>query len=634
MVKNYKINQMLYTSNIYSWGNYYFNINELGHIVVCPTPNEGEPVKVDLTQLLQETTKNGLRLPALFCFPQILQHRLRSINAAFRTARNTYGYQGDYFLVYPIKVNQHHRVIESLITSGENLGLEAGSKAELMVVLAHAGIKNMVIVCNGYKDNEYIRMALIGSQLGHKIYLVIEKLTELIPVLKIAEHLNVTPRLGVRIRLASQASGKWQSTGGDKSKFGLTTLQILQLVEMLKKAKMLHSLQLLHFHMGSQLTNMRDIVCGIRESARFYVELHKLGVQIKCFDVGGGLGVDYEGTRSNSDFSVNYNLNEYAKNVILGISEICKEYYLPHPTVITESGRAITAHHTVLVSNIINIELIEFNLPEPPNNHAPQPLINLWHTWQKIQGDHEIKYLINWLHDSQMDLKDINTGYIHGSYDLKQRALAERFYLNICNKIKNYLDINNIDHRAIIDEIQKRLADKLYVNLSLFNSMLDVWGIDQLFPVLPLEGLNKPVERRALVLDITCDSDGAINHYIDGNNIATTMPMPHYDKEHPPLLGFFMLGAYQEILGNMHNLFGKTKTVNVYILSNGKYELECYNNGNNIADMLLYVGLDPDSLLDKFLNQMKSTNLDDKWQKKFLEEFKTLLYRSTYLEPN
>ncbi|WWO99156.1 MAG: biosynthetic arginine decarboxylase [Candidatus Dasytiphilus stammeri] len=630
-----KINQMLYTSNICYWGNNYFNINELGHIMVCPTPNEeGTPVEVNLTQIIQKTTCNGLQLPALFCFPQILQHRLRSINAAFRTARNLYDYQGDYFLVYPIKVNPHYRVIESLINSGENFGLEAGSKAELMVVLAHAGIKNMVIVCNGYKDHEYIRLALIGSKLGHKIYLVIEKLTELIPVLKIAEHLKVTPRLGVRIRLASQASGKWQSTAGDKSKFGLATLQILQIVEMLKKANMLHSLQLLHFHMGSQLANLREIVCGIREAARFYVELHKLGVQVKCFDVGGGLGVDYEGSTSHSDFSVNYSLNEYAKKVIFSIGEICKEYCLPHPIVITESGRAITAHHTVLVSNIINVEIKEFNLPEPPSNQAPKPLINLWHIWQKIQVTHEIRYLIKWLSDSQMNLKDINKGYIDGSYDLKQRALAERFYLNICNKIKNYLDLEKIDHRPIIDELQKLLADKLYVNLSLFNSMLDVWGINQLFPVLPLEGLNQPAERRAIILDITCDSDGAINHYIDGKNIATTLPMPHYDKEHPPLLGFFMLGAYQEILGNMHNLFGKTKTVNVYISSNGKYELQCYSNGNNIADMLLYVGLNPEKLLNNFINQMKSTNLDEKWQKKFLDEFKNILYRSPYLQQN
>ncbi|WWP01724.1 MAG: biosynthetic arginine decarboxylase [Candidatus Dasytiphilus stammeri] len=634
IVKNSKINQMLYTSNICYWGNNYFNINELGHLMVCPTPNEEKPVEVNFTHLLQKTTCNGLQLPALFCFPQILQHRLRSINAAFRTARNNYDYQGDYLLIYPIKVNQHYRVIESLINSGENLGLESGSKAELMVVLAHTGIKNMVIVCNGYKDNEYIRLALIGSKLGHKIYLVIEKLTELIPVLKIAEHLKVTPRLGVRIRLASQSSGKCQSPGGDQSKFGLATLQILQLVEMLKKANMLQSLQLLHFHMGSQLANLRDIVCGIREAARCYVELHKLGVQIRCFDVGGGLGVDYQGTRSDSDFSVNYSLNEYAKNVIFSIGEICKEYCLPHPIVITESGRAITAHHTVLVSNIINVEIQEFNLPEPLSNQAPKPLMNLWHTWQQIQVTHEIGYLIKWLSDSKMDFKEINTGYIHGSYDLKQRALAEQFYLNICNKIKNSLDLDKIDHRPIINQLQKVLADKLYVNFSLFNSMLDVWGINQLFPILPLEGLNLPAERRAIILDITCDSDGAINHYIDGNNIATTLPMPHYDKEHPPLLGFFMLGAYQEILGNLHNLFGKTKTVNVYISSNGKYELECDSNGNNIADMLFYVGLDPDKSLDNFINQMKSTNLDEKWQNKFLDEFETLLSRSPYLQQN
>ncbi len=299
-------------------------------------------------------------MPALFCFPQILQHRLRSINAAFKRARESYGYNGDYFLVYPIKVNQHRRVIESLIHSGEPLGLEAGSKAELMAVLAHAGMTRSVIVCNGYKDREYIRLALVGEKMGHKVYLVIEKMSEIAIVLEEAERLNVVPRLGVRARLASQGSGKWQSSGGEKSKFGLAATQVLQLVEILREAGHLESLQLLHFHLGSQMANIRDIATGVRESARFYVELHKLGVNIQCFDVGGGLGVDYEGTRSQSDCSVNYGLNEYANNIIWAIGDACEENGLPHPTVITESGRAVTAHHTVLVSNIIGVERNEY----------------------------------------------------------------------------------------------------------------------------------------------------------------------------------------------------------------------------------------------------------------------------------
>ncbi|AYC20661.1 Biosynthetic arginine decarboxylase [Dickeya dianthicola] len=623
--------EMLRTYNIAWWGNNYYDVNELGHISVCPDPDVPE-ARVDLAKLVKTRQQDNQRLPALFCFPQILQHRLRSINAAFKRARESFGYEGGYFLVYPIKVNQHRRVIESLINSGEPLGLEAGSKAELMAVLAHAGMTRSVIVCNGYKDREYIRLALIGEKLGHKVYLVIEKMSEINLVLEEAERLNVVPRLGVRARLASQGSGKWQSSGGEKSKFGLAATQVLQLVELLRKANRLDSLQLLHFHLGSQLANIRDIATGVRESARFYVELHKLGVNIQCFDVGGGLGVDYEGTRSQSDCSVNYGLNEYANNVIWGIGDACNEYGLPHPTVITESGRAVTAHHTVLVSNIIGVERNEFSEPVAPDEDAPRALESLWSTWQQIQEPANRRSLREWLHDSQMDLNDVHTQYTHGMLDLTQRAQAEQLYLNICQRLQQQLDPSNRAHRPIIDELQERMADKLYVNFSLFQSMPDAWGIDQLFPVLPLEGLDKPPQRRVVLLDITCDSDGAIDHYVDGDGVATTMPMPPYDPENPPLLGFFMVGAYQEILGNMHNLFGDTSTVDVFVFQDGTVELEESDEGNTVADMLEYVQLDPNVLMSRFRDQVKETDLAPELQAQFLEEFETGLYGYTYLE--
>ncbi|UVO07866.1 biosynthetic arginine decarboxylase [Pectobacterium polonicum] len=624
--------EMLRTYNIAWWGNNYYDVNELGHISVCPDPDVPE-ARVDLARLVKDMQKDHhQRLPALFCFPQILQHRLRSINAAFKQARESFGYEGGYFLVYPIKVNQHRRVIESLANSGEPLGLEAGSKAELMAVLGHAGMTRTVIVCNGYKDREYIRLALIGEKLGHKVYLVIEKMSEIRMVLEEAERLNVVPRLGVRARLASQGSGKWQSSGGEKSKFGRAAVQVLQLVEMLREAGKLDSLQLLHFHLGSQLANIRDIATGVRESARFYVELHKLGVNIQCFDVGGGLGVDYEGTRSQSDCSVNYGLNEYANNVIWGIGDACNEHGLPHPTVITESGRAVTAHHTVLVSNIIGVERNEFSEPTEPEEDAPRALESLWSTWKEIKQPGKRRSLREWLHDSQMDLHDVHTQYTHGMLDLTQRAKAEQLYLSICQMIQEQLDPSNRAHRPVIDELQERMADKLYVNFSLFQSMPDAWGIDQLFPVLPLEGLDKPPERRAVLLDITCDSDGTIDHYVDGDGIATTMPMPPYDPENPPLLGFFMVGAYQEILGNMHNLFGDTSTVDVFVFQDGTVEIEESDEGNTVADMLEYVQLDPKVLMTRFRDQVKETDLDAELQAQFMEEFETGLYGYTYLE--
>ncbi len=624
--------KMLRTYNVAYWGNNYYDINELGHISVCPDPDVPS-ARVDLAQLVKDLREqDGQRLPALFCFPQILQHRLRSINAAFKRARESFGYEGDYFLVYPIKVNQHRRVIESLVESGEPLGLEAGSKAELMAVLAHAGMTRSVIVCNGYKDREYIRLALIGEKLGHKVYLVIEKMTEIKLVLEEAERLNVIPRLGVRARLSSQGSGKWQSSGGEKSKFGLAAAQVLQLVEMLRKADRLDSLQLLHFHLGSQLSNIRDISTGVRESARFYVELHKLGVNIQCFDVGGGLGVDYEGTRSQSDCSVNYGLNEYANNVIWGIGDACNEHGLPHPTVITESGRAVTAHHTVLVSNVIGVERNEFTPPVAPAEDAPRALLSLWDTWNEMHDPANRRSLREWLHDCQMDLHDVHSQYAHGILDLTQRAWAEEIYLNICNVIQQQLDPSNRAHRPIIDELQERMADKLYVNFSLFQSMPDAWGIDQLFPVLPLEGLDKPPVGRAVLLDITCDSDGTIDHYVDGDGVATTMPMPPYDPENPPALGFFMVGAYQEILGNMHNLFGDTAAVDVFVFPDGSIEVQQSDEGDTVADMLEYVQLDPNVLLTRFRDQVKETDLDVDLQAQFIEEFESGLYGYTYLE--
>ncbi|CAM3752620.1 biosynthetic arginine decarboxylase [Xenorhabdus thuongxuanensis] len=625
--------KMRQTYNIAYWGGGYYYVNDLGNVSVCPNP-ELPGAQIELAALVKKVQeeKEQLRLPALFCFPQILQHRLRSINAAFKRARESYGYKGDYFLVYPIKVNQHRRVIETLANADEPIGLEAGSKAELMAVLAHAGMTGTVIVCNGYKDREYVRLALIGEKLGHKVYLVIEKMSEIEMVLEEAKRLNVIPRLGVRARLASQGSGKWQASGGEKSKFGLAAAQVLQLVERLRSAGRLDSLQLLHFHLGSQLANIRDVATGVRESARFYVELSKLGVKIQCFDVGGGLGVDYEGTRSQSECSVNYGLNEYANNVIWGIGDACEEHGLPHPTVITESGRALTAHHTVLVSNVIGVERNEFTQTTPPTEGATRPLTSLWETWQEMQSDSSRRSLREWLHDSQFDLHDVHTQYAHGMLDLSERAWAEELYLNICRHIQQDLDPSNRAHRPIIDELQERMADKFYVNFSLFQSMPDAWGIDQLFPVLPIEGLDKPLDRRAVLLDITCDSDGTIDHYVDGDGVATTMPMPAYNPENPPLIGFFMVGAYQEILGNMHNLFGDTAAIDVYVSENGVVTYKQSEEGDSVANMLQYVKLEPQVLLTRFRDQVKATDLDENLQEQFLQEFESGLYGYTYLE--
>ena len=624
--------------NLEWWGNNYFTINDKGHVEVCPDPDIPD-ARVDLAELVASREKSGQRLPALFCFPQILPHRVRSINRAFQEARDNYGYNGDYFLVFPIKVNQHRRVIETLTQSGEPMGLEAGSKAELMVVLAHASRTRSVIVCNGYKDREYIRMALNGEKMGHKVYIVIEKLSELRLALEEADKLQVTPRLGVRARLASQGSGKWQASGGEKSKFGLSASQILHLVQELKDSDKLSCLQLIHFHLGSQMSNIRDITNGVRESARFYAQLCQLGAPITCFDVGGGLGVDYEGTRSQSDGSVNYGLREYANNIIYAVGDVCKEFNLPHPTVITESGRATTAYHTVLVSNVIGVERIRDDIrtvtpPEqgPNGEEPPRVLQSLWHTWEAMHEEKQHRSLREWLHDSQLDLPDIHHGFVLGDYTLQQRAWAEQMYLAICCELTHMLDPLNKSHRVIIDELEERMADKLYVNFSLFQSLPDAWGIDQIFPVMPLEFLDKPLTRRAVLLDITCDSDGTIDHYIDGDDIASTMPFPEYDSNNPPYIGFFMVGAYQEILGNMHNLFGDTESVDVFVYDHGKVQTRLSDEGDTVADMLQYVQLDPSKLLNEFTSSVRDSDLDESMQRQLINDFKSGLYGYTYLE--
>ena len=616
--------------NIDWWGNNYFSVNSAGHMQVCPDPDVPEAA-ADLAQIVRQREQNGQRLPALFCFPQILVHRVRSINRAFAQARESYGYEGGYFLVYPIKVNQHKRVLDAITQSGEVVGLEAGSKTELLAVLAHAGRTRSVIVCNGYKDEEYISLALMGQKIGHKVFLVIEKISELDIVLKQAEKLQVKPLLGIRARLASQAAGKWQASGGDKSKFGLTADQILQTAATLKAQGCADCLKLIHFHLGSQLSNIRDIVRGVRESTRFFVELSKLGFNLEFFDVGGGLGVDYEGTRSQTEGSVNYGLKEYANNIIWTVGDACREHGLKMPTIITESGRALTAYHTVLVTNVIGQERCEIEDIAAIPEDSPRELQSLFNTYKEAKEGKVKRSVSEWWHDGQLDLMDIQHGFTAGSFTLEQRALAEKLFLSVGAQVRARLDLSNRQHRALDDEISERMADKLYLNFSLFQSLPDAWGIGQLFPVCPLEKLNEPCTRRALLLDITCDSDGMIKQYIDGEDIAAAMPLPEFSPDDPPYIGFFMAGAYQEILGNMHNLFGDTEAVDVMVYPD-HVEIKLSDEGSTSADMLSYVKLDATALLRQFTAQVRESDLEDAAARALVDAFKEALYGYTYLE--
>ena len=409
--------------------------------------------------------------------------------------------------------------------------------------------------------------------------------------------------------------------------------QVLALVNELKRRNCLDCLKLLHFHLGSEMSNIRDITKGVRESAMFFGELSKLGAHLEYFDVGGGLGVDYEGTRTQSDCSVNYGLKEYANNVVFEIAEVCKRNSIPEPTIITESGRAVAAYHAVLVTNTVGVERYDSTTPpEPATGTQSQQIAGLYSIWNELQKDDSEHSLREEMHDAQSALQEVHDGYVAGAFSLSERARAEQLYLSILRKIESKLEITaNRSHRQILEEIQRRLADKIYLNFSLFQSLPDAWGIGQIFPVVPLDGLDRPLTRRAVLLDITCDSDGAIKQYVDGDDIESTMPFPEYDPEKPPFIGFFMIGAYQEILGCMHNLMGDTEVLEITVSAKGETKVRLADEGSTVADMLRYVLLDPSKLLAEFSSQVLESDLDEGTQRELIDEFKAGLFNYTYL---
>lgn len=614
--------------NIRHWSGGYFDVNAEGHVEA--RPNMTQACGVDLHDLVQDIQKKGLNVPVLVRFGDILQDRVNSLCGAFEAAMAEDGYEGGYSAVYPIKVNQQRGVVEQIITARDSgVGLEAGSKPELMAVLGLAP-QGSVIVCNGYKDREYVRLALIGQTLGHKVYLVLEKLSELDLVLEESEKLGISPQLGVRVRLASVGAGKWQNSGGEKAKFGLTASQVLQVIERLREAQLLDSLQLIHFHLGSQLANIGDIHHAMREAARYYAELHRLGVKIEVVDVGGGLGIDYEGTRSRSACSMNYSLHEYAKNVVHPLWEVCREQLLPQPHIISESGRALTAHHAVLITNVVDVESQDTEALQPPA--AEDPLL-LQDMWQGLQGLHaDSKRPISELyHDAISWLSELQSMYTHGLLGLPQRALAEQYYTAICYGVREALNPASRSHRAILDELNEKLADKYFCNFSLFQSLPDVWAIDQIFPVMPLHRLNERPTRRVVLQDITCDSDGRIDEYVDGEGLESSLPLHPVVAGDPYVLGFFLVGAYQEILGDMHNLFGDTHSVNV-VLNGAGYELSEPRQGDGVDAVLRYVDIEITELEQRYRDKLEVSGLSKSSKQAYLEDLIAGLSGYTYLE--
>jgi arginine decarboxylase len=638
----WSIEQARAAYNFSHWGGGYFDVGtsapHQGHLMVRPTRDDNKP-GLDLHLLADEIQQAGLALPVLVRFTDILGDRATQLCHAFAGAMREHHYHGRFTAVYPIKVNQQQSVVSELLQATDadsqgitRVGLEAGSKPELMAVLALSRPQQGVIVCNGYKDREYIRLALIGQQLGHRIYIVLEKPAELELVIAESRALGIVPQLGLRVRLASIGRGNWQNTGGEKSKFGLSAAQALHMVERLQAADMLDSLTLLHCHMGSQLANIRDIQQGLREIARYYAELHRLGAKVQCVDVGGGLGVDYEGTRSRSVYSINYSLQEYANNVVHTLWEACLEHDLPHPDLITESGRALTAHHAVLITEVIAVEQ---NTEQPaataPDDDAPLVLHNLWQVLGQCERQ-DPRLAIEAYHDAVHWLSEAQTMYLHGVLSLPQKARAEELYFTICAQVRQQLNPGNRVHREILDELNEKLADKYFCNFSLFQSLPDVWAIEQIFPITPLDRLDEEPTRRATLQDITCDSDGRIDHYVDGEGIETSLPLHAPKPGEPYRLGIFLVGAYQEILGDMHNLFGDTNAVNVRLDEKGDCRLQQLQHGDTVDKVLQHVNYQADQLFEAYCEQINQTTLSDRQREDYLQELEAGLRGYTYLE--
>ena len=591
-----------HTYAIANWGEGYFDVSADGAILVKPRAGDGPAL--NLPAIIEAARALGSRLPLLVRFADILDDRRARLQAAFAKAMTDSDYAGGYTLIYPIKVNQQKNVAGELAASGgSGFGLEAGSKPELMAVLALAK-RGSVVICNGYKDREYIRLALIGRKLGLDIFIVIEKPSELRYVIEEANSLGVEPLLGVRMRLKSLGAGKWQNSGGDKAKFGLTPRQLLTLIDELKSANLSHTLKLLHFHMGSQMSNVRDIARGMREAVRYFVELSQLGLPIQYMDVGGGLGVDYEGTRSRSECSINYGLDQYASSVVGALAEACAENNLKQPHVLTESGRALTAHHAVLVVNVSEIEESPRGSIPAVRDDEPAVLRRL----REVNAEIGTRPPTELYHEAQYHLAEGQSLYALGQLSLADRAQLDDLYYAIVNAARSHLKPDERSHRQVIDELNETLVDKYFVNFSVFESAPDIWAIDQVFPIVPIAGLDREPDRRGVIADLTCDSDGRIDHYVDADGVDVSLPLHAPARGETYLLGLFMVGAYQETLGDIHNLFGDTDAVSVKIDGDG-YAISHQRRGDTTDLMLDYVGYDLGALRAEYRDKIAAVGI-------------------------
>ncbi|MBK7143707.1 MAG: arginine decarboxylase [Xanthomonadales bacterium] len=618
------IDQARHTYSIAHWSEGYFDVDAQGRMEVQPQGPQGTALA--LPEVVAAAEASGLKLPLLLRFNDILSHKRARMQAAFAKAMRNSGFDGGYTAVFPIKVNQNHSVAGELAASGgDGFGLEAGSKPELIAVLALS--KGGIVICNGYKDREYIRLALIGRKLGLDVFIVIEKPSELKLVIEEARDLGVDPLLGVRMRLVSIGAGKWQNTGGAKAKFGLSPGQLTELLDDLDAAGLRHALKLVHFHMGSQISNVRDISGGMREASRYFVELHKLGFDIRYMDVGGGLGVDYEGTRSRSFCSINYGLEQYAATIVEPVAAACREHGLKAPHIITEAGRAMTAHHAVLIANVSEVETAPEGRVPPLAAKESVPMRHL----REIHAALDTRPALELYQEAQHYLAEGQAMYAHGEIALAERAALDALYYAIAHRVRGLLKPDERSHRETLDELNEKLVDKYFVNFSVFQSMPDIWAIDQVFPIVPIDRLDEKPTRHGVIADLTCDSDGRIDQYVDSEGVDASLPLHALRAGESYRLGFFLVGAYQETLGDIHNLFGDTDTVDVRVDGSG-FKLSNARRGDSCDRVLGYVGFAADDLRAAFAAKVAKAQVDAGFAQRIAADLEAGLTAYTYLE--
>lgn len=630
-VRRWRVEDSAELYNIIGWGRNYFSINEKGHVIV--TPREGY-ASVDLKDVMDELQLRDITAPILLRFPDILDNRIEKISNCFEIAAKQYDYKGKTFLIYPIKVNQMRQVVEEIVTYGKkfNIGLEAGSKPELHAVLATNISENSLIICNGYKDASYIELALLAQKMGRRIFLVAEKLNELQLISDISKKLKIRPNIGIRIKLSSSGSGKWAESGGDQSKFGLNSSELLEAIELLKKHDLTDCLKLIHFHIGSQITKIRLIKNALREASQFYVQLSKLGFNVEFVDVGGGLGVDYDGTRnSSSESSMNYSIQEYANDAVSSLADACEKNGLAQPNIITESGRSLSAHHSILIFEALattSLPIWKDNESLPADAHELAK--ELYEIWDNLN---QPRLFESW-HDALQIREEALDLFSLGLLDLNTRAQIEKLFWSIAREVGEIA--SSMKHAPEeLRKIAKMIPDKYFCNFSLFQSLPDSWAIDQLFPIMPICRLDEKPVKNCTIQDITCDSDGKIANFITQNEVSNSLPVHTVKNSEPYYLAAFLVGAYQEILGDMHNLFGDTNAVHIRVSKEG-YEIDQVIEGETVAEVLEYVQFNPKKLVRNVetwvTKSMKEGKISPEEGRDFLSTYRSGLFGYTYLE--